>query len=428
MERLEGGRIKIVGQKPTERNRTPVRRSPKDEAEHRCNFQSYFDSVVYQDSTPEAIKVFAPRTVFIGCMQVSESPRRRPSLVVNINGPYHGAFQPQRGRGTNAYSFVEPTPWARRESENVITIKFDEKPFYRGYFYVSSKTLVIGTVLADHRGPEYLQAIMEYLVANGHLVARPRTEAPVQLEAESQYKKGVEFHNGQRVYVRLPLPRATCKVGCDPEFEYVQAGRPTQAPNSYRSLTGEIGLDGAGSQIEIRPKAFEKPSDVVSYMIGIMRRMDDAHLSTKGDRYPLGGHVHVGVPGGSYAPPADLLFLLDFFLGKPTINLSGTARSSYRALGKFESKPWGFEYRSAPAAIFHWPEFARLAMKICKFVTEAYINAQTIIVNAEPTFEDYWNYCGLFPREYERWQHSWPCIVSSWPTRKHIARTSFSSG
>jgi hypothetical protein len=103
-------------------------------------------------------------------------------------------------------------------------------------------------------------------------------------------------------------------------------------------------------------------------------------------------------------PTPELLWLLDYFLGRPTIALSGAARGSYCKFSAYESPPWGFEYRTPPAAIFATPEFARLSMKICKEVVECYHNGQTIkVTEPAPTKEDYLNYCGFTDEEYDQW-------------------------
>lgn len=416
MERIEGGCIKIVGVMP-QTSTESRRRDPKEQAEETCKLSKYFTNVVYQDSSVTATKTFANNSIFIGCLGIDSAPKARIVQTVNLNGIFfNDAWMRRRGRSSNAFAFTEPTAMqtTRRVGSPVIIFKFDEKPYKRAMFYKAQKTLVIGTLFQSSHGIQYLELVMNWLKEAGLIEYNETADQGAVETPTIQYKKSIEFHGGQRVYVNLPIPRRTCKVGCDPEFEvteeYNGAIRVIQPPYNRYQGTGvnqEIGLDGAGMQVEIRPKAFENPADTVSYMIGIMKRIHGDRFSVVGDRHPLGGHIHIGcVP--HYDPPQDLKWLLDYFLGTPTINLSGTARSCYRAMAftnsrAVETKPWGFEYRTPPAAIFRSPEFARLAMKICKNVVEAFVNCQTIIVNETPTFEDYWNYAGFTPREYERW-------------------------
>lgn len=407
MEQLQGRRIKIVGQAPDNSRPVARPRDLKEVAEEECQLSKYFANVIYTDSTPEVIKHFAANSIFIGCLSIDEAPRKTVVETVNLNGVYHGS---SRSRGSNSFAFHSPESWASRRRENIIIFKFDEKNFHRAYFYKDSKTLITGTLFNSHQhGVDYLNLMITYLKANNLINLIERAEA-VQVEAPATVKKGIEFHGGQRVFVNLLVDRKTVTVGCDPEFEWLnERNRPASPPSRYSGTAAniELGKDGSGNQIEVRPKAFEKPSDVVSYMISIMKRCEGDKLSAKGDAYPLGGHIHVGV-GSGWQTPRDLRFLLDYYLGKPTINLSGSARGSYRKFATDDTdacrvQNWGFEYRTCPASIFSSPEFARLALKIAKNVTECYINKQTMIINEVPTFEDYWNYAGLTPREYERW-------------------------
>lgn len=405
MERTECGRIKIVGSSTENQASLNRRLTIEERVENESKISEYFERVIYPDTTPESVKVFSRNSIYIGCLGgVSGTPRRRVVETVNLQGSLSWYR-----RGSTVFSFVMPevpreTPRSFREE--VIRFKFDGKTHVKALFYKTSKTLILGMMQRHYDGPAYVELVMAYLKLHGMIERRIDPNEPAVIPANT--KRGVEFHGGQRIFIELPLPRKSVKVGCDPEFEYINPRnhRPERAPHEKYNGTGvnqEIGLDGAGAQVEIRPKAFEKPADVVSYMIGIMTRLGSDAFSTKGDVYPLGGHIHVGV-GHSYAPPQDLLYLLDYFLGKPTVKLSGEARSSYKKMGAYETKPWGFEYRTPPAAIFNWPEFARLSMKICKNVTECFINGQTIIINEQPEFEDYWNYCAFTPHDYEKWQ------------------------
>lgn len=418
METIEGGRIKIVGCAPQSETAMECL-SHKQRIEESCKVSKYYQNIIYPDTTEFTRKEFTENTIFIGCLSIENAPKARIVETVNLNGIYH-SYRRRSRPNSNVFSFTEPTPRItnRRISSPVICFKFDEKPYKRAFFYKNEKTLVVGTILRNmYYGIEYLSLIMDWLKQQNLIEYHEEIIQTEESDVQVNYKKMIEFHGGQRIYVNVPIERKVCTVGCDPEFEVtathgdgVRVIDPPHGRYNGTSPNKEIGLDGQGRQVEIRPKAFENPADTVSYMIGIMKRIQGDSFSTIGDVWPLGGHIHIGcVP--YYNPPQDLKWLLDYFIGNPTINLSGRARSSYRAMAYtnsrgVETKPWGFEYRTPPAAIFRTPEFARLAMKICKNVVEAYINCQTIIVNESPSFEDYWNYAGLTPREYERWVSS----------------------
>lgn len=400
---MSNGKIRIVG-KAIEASSGPRRRlSWKEQIVETNGLDRYFEQVVFEDTEPQGRISFRSRTIYIGRDGIFNAPRMRTPEEVNINSGFG------RYARLSSVTLHVPEPWEARSGEAVIIFRFDGKRRNRGIYYKDSKTLVLCNLQSSRYGNDYIRQIIDYLVTANSLSVLPPRPQVVTPPAPGTFKRGIEFHDGQRVWVNLPLPRKTVTVGCDPEFEYVSEGAATHAPSCFRGVGPniEIGVDGAGSQVEIRPKPSHLPAEVVSNMVTIMKRLATSyhgvHLSTRGNRYPLGGHIHVGV-GRPWNPDGDLVFMLDYFLGKVSIDLSGTARQGYKRMSQYREQDWGFEYRTPPAALFAWPEFARLSLKICKVTTECYINGQTIILNPEPTFEDYWNYCGFTPREYERWR------------------------
>jgi len=301
-------------------------------------------------------------------------------------------------------------PRAEGATEPTIAFAFDGGKAVRAVYYKESGTLLLGNFsFSSTSSVEYLSKIMSFLTTPDesgkvHLAPLPAIDLPA-VEVKS-YIHMVELHKGEQVIVKLDADRKLCTTGCDPEFEYLENGIAKRPSAMFKGSTPstEIGVDGSGLSVELRPKAFEKPSDLISYMIGIMERIPgEVGLSVAGNHAPLGGHVHIGV-GREYIPSTDLIWLLDSFLGKPVLDLSGSKRDSYKRTGQVREQPWGFEYRTPPSAIFAFPEIARIAVKICKVLTECYVNGQTMEINQPLQFEDYWNYAGLIPKEYELWQ------------------------
>jgi hypothetical protein len=96
-------------------------------------------------------------------------------------------------------------------------------------------------------------------------------------------------------------------------------------------------------------------------------------LSTTGDEFPLGGHVHIGI-GFEYIPDSKLVGLLGRYLKDPFVSLNGKARGDYANDNPVEEKPYGFEYRSAPAAVYANPRIAKLFFTVAKNVCERYFN------------------------------------------------------
>lgn len=405
MERI-GNKIKIKG-RPVSASNSGGYREPSALALETFEYDKYFQNIKRNLRTE-----FAPNTVFMRC-HVSNIPQHRRGRREKNLVSGHDFY----GRAPAGAPMME----FRTEGETVpvYAFKFESLARARAFFYPGFNTLILPDFSRTNTTAMqfYLREIMQALKDESLVSLIPT--APV----DAQYIKTIEFHDGEQKLIKLKADRKEVTLGCDPEFEFLSGGRAVSAPRGLSGNTSEIGLDGAGNQIEIRPRPFASPSDVVSYMVGIMARFQGLGLSVQGHRYPLGGHIHVGV-GRAYSPPADLCFLLDYFLGRPTIELSGRARASYKTLSYrgdadirgIEQKQWGFEYRCPPAAIFATPQVARIAMKIVKNVTECYINQQEIIINASaPTFEDYWNYAGLIPSEHEAWNS----FLNSFPAELH---------
>jgi hypothetical protein len=134
------------------------------------------------------------------------------------------------------------------------------------------------------------------------------------------------------------------------------------------SLEAQIGRDGAGDQVELRPSPSEKPIKIIKEIKMLLKQIRDIPLSWKGDEYPLGAHIHIGLPmelrnDKNYAIISEFL---DEIIGKYVINLSGRARGKYKVLTAWEEKPWGFEYRSMPSYIFSTPRLGYLILKLIK--------------------------------------------------------------
>ncbi len=175
---------------------------------------------------------------------------------------------------------------------------------------------------------------------------------------------------------RAPRINFQLTLGADPEFELVNA-RTRKVVSAQDVVRGgtlsshEIGVDGAGWQVEVRPAPSASVNKFVKNIRDILVRFAQEYpgysLSVQGDKFPLGGHIHLSVP-----PNNDIITLLDHWVGEYVINLSGAARGSYKKMSAIETKRWGFEYRTPPAAIFLSPRVLRAVLKIIKSVISAY--------------------------------------------------------
>ncbi len=165
-------------------------------------------------------------------------------------------------------------------------------------------------------------------------------------------------------------------LGADPEFELIDLYSHKIIPASRIIMGGtstshQIGLDGAGHQVEIRPTPSSDIKKFIKNFRNILIQFSEEYpnysLSAQGDRYPLGGHIHLGIP-----PSKEIVTLLDNWIGERVLDLSGLARGSYKKMGAIEHKPWGFEYRTPPASIFLKPSVLKAVLRIIKKIINAY--------------------------------------------------------
>jgi hypothetical protein len=157
-------------------------------------------------------------------------------------------------------------------------------------------------------------------------------------------------------------------LGGDPEFELLanaQEYNVLYAEDYYSGYDDEVGVDGSGNQVEIRPHYGETPEEYVENFKAIIRGIEDP-LSVIGNVYPLGGHMHFG----GIPMRTQYTTLLDDWLGRPLMTLNGEKREAwgYGELGDCRMQEWGFEYRVLPATIYADPEMVRIVYKIAQSI------------------------------------------------------------
>jgi hypothetical protein len=219
---------------------------------------------------------------------------------------------------------------------------------------------------------------------------------------------------------KVPHPVPIFTFGADPEFELVDRATRWIVPaseviNGGTSIDDKIGCDGSGSQVELRPVPAGSINKFLLNFKSVLKDFANNYpyysLLAQGDIYPLGGHIHVSVP-----PNEQILKLLDNWIGKRVIDLSGSARGSYKRLSAYETKPWGFEYRTPPAAIFLKPEVLKAVLAIMKGVLKAYFNGGVALYPNEAEIarlglEEYWAVLNEFIKNYPRMDKD---VLRSW--------------
>jgi hypothetical protein len=219
------------------------------------------------------------------------------------------------------------------------------------------------------------------------------------------------------VFEDVKTPRLTVMLGCDPEFEYVDKNGCVSTSFPPGLITGSdrlrssVGIDGSGNQVELRPGPAESPKQLIHNVRELFQLVKGHYLSSIGDRYPLGCHIHFGL-GGPVNPSTQLAALLTDFLGKACYCLNSQRRtdSGYGNLSNdvVRRQPHGFEYRSLPASVMQSPGLFRIILKISKNLVEHYFNGDVIEYKRKkvqygcPCEEDYIKWGGITKREFSR--------------------------
>jgi hypothetical protein len=190
--------------------------------------------------------------------------------------------------------------------------------------------------------------------------------------------------------------------GGDPEFELIENGEVVHASyaNRYigfcKGLYSEIGTDGSENQIELRPIPDNNINKLIDNIKILFRKIDNMKikLSTKGDIYPLGGHIHIGLKNNnkinlSYSGILKIIKLFDYFIGIKTLKISGNGRGRYACKSSIKTKVYankinGFEYRTPPSSIFTCPRICKTTFEICNIIISKLLNNESISISNNP--------------------------------------------
>jgi len=208
--------------------------------------------------------------------------------------------------------------------------------------------------------------------------------------------------------------------GADPEFEvYDEDGKFIPAEDLCDRFTSEkhkflklgfgnvdthrsqVGMDGGGESIELRPRPANTPEGIVKNIKKLMKKLDNngIEISSEGNNTPLGGHIHMGFKSKNhiYREKYDKRYsrdnhnmwddyecneylklsrVLDFYLGKVSLLGNGSNRdeSGYGNLGDVRKNQHGLEYRTPPVAIFNTPRMALISFRICELILDKILN------------------------------------------------------
>jgi len=168
-------------------------------------------------------------------------------------------------------------------------------------------------------------------------------------------------------------------LGGDPEFEVVDPTSGEIIPAKDIPLFKEgdvnfpIGTDGDSYIAELRPLPAYSEEEYVENFLALVERVKEENvlLCTKGDMYPLGGHIHIGSPEERIVKVLrnevqSFVRALDDFVGRVILLTSGKARGGYKSLMAYRIKNYGWEYRTPPSSFYADPEMVRIVYKLVK--------------------------------------------------------------
>ncbi len=252
-----------------------------------------------------------------------------------------------------------------------------------------------------------------------------------------------EVFQGEALLLSKEEIASLITLGGDPEFEIYDEDGPVRAIDvleeiydlSYDELLHTpIGVDGSGDSVELRPRESTDPETYVRRVQALLMELEDSlrgwgyWISARGDKYPLGGHIHIGSHDGDVVDAIvynrrEIVSLLDTFIGW-TLETSGPARGSYALRRAYEEKDWGFEYRTPPVSIYHHPKMVEITYKLVKGLVVELLSTPKVevVINQKtgrPVFKEYTRFLTPAEARYfltfsKRWQASREMDYEAW--------------
>jgi hypothetical protein len=249
------------------------------------------------------------------------------------------------------------------------------------------RRLCDNSIIISLVGSDYNRVVAEFCPTRNILLTSDWTHDDLRIQFVTEILLHLE-REGLIKKRSLEKKKPAVMLGADPEFEYVdpdsdeilscrESGiqdRVLMSPSG----AGRIGSDGCGCQRELRPEPASSPEGLISNIEKLIQAGMDEKWSLRGDRYALGGHIHIG----GVEESRDFGKLLDYYLG-PLGVLNSTARkeSSYGKAGSPDSirkQPYGMEYRTPPVGWLASKELARVTLKIVKLAAEKHFYGEDI--------------------------------------------------
>lgn len=400
--------VKIEGFKNKMINRYEYRTEEINLAITKWNLREYFDFISNHTHIPYYIFTRLKNAVLFHCssnkhfLKINFAFKIIKVVYIKTNSWLSGMFYDDQDNFVRSLPAVIEVVDTNKKIIEVIKINIDER--FAGY-YIINRNILLATDWTHCRSDvENIAKVWDKIVEE------------LNIKRVDEYTEIADSKTDlEKTAVEMPEDDIEITVGCDPEFEIWKEGNEfVPADMILKRMNGKIGYDGAGAPLELRPEP-GNPDSVVNDMKRLWQIFRNKYpgydVYADGNRTAIGGHIHIGFSGKIVSHlmnsekrdilDSGLIKMLDDFLGVPTLELSGTARGSYKKTGAYEIKPWGFEYRTPPALIFATPDIARISLKIAKNVTDEFFKQKEITYNIPVTMEDYMRIAKLTKEEAE---------------------------
>jgi hypothetical protein len=181
------------------------------------------------------------------------------------------------------------------------------------------------------------------------------------------------------------MAKVQVTLGADPEFELVVGGRIVSASSVLRDDIrlpwGDIGVDGAGWPLELRPvpgKTARELVQNVGKLLMAVPKVVGGLPSSLCEVYAIGGHIHVGFSSAPNIAYRDIVKVVDDALGDLLYSLNTRTRTSagYGRRGDWRDQRWGIEYRTPPSAIWSHPGVALTFVGAIKWAVQELLRGE----------------------------------------------------
>lgn len=238
--------------------------------------------------------------------------------------------------------------------------------------------------------PEYNRVVAEFCPAKKILLTTDWAHDDSKLAFVDSFLTKLVEMGLISVRTTTKRPKPTITLGADPELEYVdqdthevlncgEAGIADKVIMPNGGGQGRIGKDGSGAQREIRPEPSTTPEGLITNISTLIEAAMDEQWSLKGERFSLGGHIHIG----GITDSVGFIHLLDHYLAPlAVLNTAARRSSSYGKInngtGDYRKQPYGLEYRVPPAGWLASKKLAYITLKIVKLAAEKHYSGDDV--------------------------------------------------